>query len=158
VKLVGAVHLALKEIKDNEDLLKRVILELLQAGADTTRLPELDRDNGTHSQDESDDQAIFLASRTGQTAIVNLLLLYGVSATSQNRYGEFPLLVATKKGHREIVEILLQAEPAAVEMRGNRRQRALVTAIDEDKIEIAMLLIQKREFSTFKCRAGERPF
>jgi ankyrin repeat protein len=152
VKLDGAVHLALKEIKDNEDLLKRVILELLQAGANTTRLPELDRDNGTYSADktddgcEHDDEAILLASRRAQTAIVNLLLLYGVSATSQNRYGEFPLLVAMKKGHREIVEILLQAEPAAVEMEGNRGQRALITAIDEDKIEIAMLLIQKGNF------------
>jgi ankyrin repeat protein len=152
VKLDGAVHLALKEIKDNDDLLKRFILELLHAGADTMRSLEFDKGNGAHSEDESDDddehdyEAILLASRSGQTAIVNLLLLYDVPATSQNRYGEFPLLVATENGHREIVEILLQAEPAAVEMRGNRRQSALVTAIDEDEIDIAMLLIQKGSF------------
>jgi ankyrin repeat protein len=152
VNLDGAVHLALKEIKDNDDLLKRFILELLHAGADTMRSLEFDKGNGTHSEDESDDdderddEAILLASRSGQTAIVNLLLLYEVPATSQNRYGEFPLLVATENGHREIVEILLQAEPAAVEMRGNRRQSALVTAIDEDEIDIAMLLIQKGSF------------
>ncbi|GFF70323.1 ankyrin-1 [Aspergillus lentulus] len=162
VKLDGAVHLALKEIKDNEDLLKRVILELLQAGANTTRLPEFDRDIGTPSADEThdgyehDDEAILLASRSGQTAIVNLLLLYGVSATSQDRYGDFPLLVAMKKGHKEIVEILLQAEPAAVEMEGNRGQQALITAIDQDEVEIAMLLIQKGSFhpSTAALREG----
>ncbi|GIJ91436.1 hypothetical protein Asppvi_010401 [Aspergillus pseudoviridinutans] len=170
VKLDGAVHFALKEIKDNDNLLKRFILELLQAGANTMRLLEFDKDNGTYSEDERDDEyeyddedddyeyddeddeyerddeAILLASRSGQIAIVNLLLLYGASATCQNRYGEFPLLVAAKKGHREIVEILLRAEPAAVEMKGNRGQRALVTAIYEDEIEIAMLLIRKGSF------------
>lgn len=148
MRLDGAVHLALKEIKDNNDLLERFILELLQAGANTTRLPEFDKDNGTETDGgyEHDDEAILLASRSGQTAIVDLLLLYDVPATSQNQYGEFPLLVATENGHREIVEILLQAEPAAVEMRGNRGQQALVTAIDDDEIEIAMLLIQKGSF------------
>ncbi|EAW19529.1 Ankyrin repeat protein [Aspergillus fischeri NRRL 181] len=165
VKLDGAVHLALKEIKDNEDLLKRVILELLQAGANTTRLPEFDRDNGTHCEDETedenehetddvydddddddDDEAILLASRSGQTAIVNLLLLYGVSATSQNLNADFPLYVAVENGHREIVEILLQKEPAAVEMEGRYGQRALVVAIDHDEIEIAKLLVQQGRF------------
>jgi ankyrin repeat protein len=152
VNLDGAVHLALKEIKDNDDLLERIISELLQAGANTMRLSEFDKDNETHSEEESDDEygyddeAILLASRSGQTAIVNLLLSHGASAASQNRYGEFPLLIAAKKRHREITEILLRAEPAAVEMEGNRGQRALVTAIDEDEIEIAMLLIHKGSF------------
>jgi ankyrin repeat protein len=152
VKLDGTVYLALKEIKDNDDLLERIISELLQAGASTKRLLEFDKDNRTHSEGESDDEyehddeAILLASRSGQTAIVNLLLSHGTSATSQNRYGEFPLLVAAEQGHGEIVEILLWAEPAAVEMEGNRGQRALDTAIYEDEIEIAMLLIQKGSF------------
>jgi ankyrin repeat protein len=146
VNLDGAVHLALTEMKNNDDLLTQFILELLQAGANTMRLSEFDKDNATHSEDESDDEAILLASRSGQAAIVNLLLLHGASATSQNRYGEFPLLVAAEQGHEEIVQILLRAEPAAVEMEDGRGQRALDTAIDEDEIEIAMLLIQKGSF------------
>ncbi|KAF7118670.1 hypothetical protein CNMCM5793_008208 [Aspergillus hiratsukae] len=105
-----------------------VIYKLLEAGA------------------ELDDEDIILASRSGKTAIVSLLLSRGASATSRNRYGQFPLLIAVEERYREVVEILLRKEPAAVEMEANDGQRVLDTAIYRDEIEIARLLIKEGIF------------
>jgi ankyrin repeat protein len=142
VKLDGAVHLALKEIKDNDDLLKQFVSELLHAGANTTRSLEFDKGNGTHPEGERDEEAILLASRSGQTAIVNLLLSHGASTISQNRHGEFPLLVATKKGHREIVEILLQAGGTSAISQNRYGEFPLLVATKKGHREIVEILLQ----------------
>ncbi|GFF32144.1 isoform Er14 of ankyrin-1 [Aspergillus udagawae] len=107
---------------------EEVIYKLLEAGA------------------EHGDEDTLLASQNGLTDPVNLFLSRGASATFRNIYGEFPLYVAVENGHREVVEILLRKEPAAVEMEGRFGRRVLVMAIDYDEIEIAMLLIQQGSF------------
>ncbi|KAL7928945.1 ankyrin repeat protein [Trichoderma chlorosporum] len=131
VKIDGAVYFALEELsyKDCDDVLEDFLSELLKAGANTGKLQEVDNfehegededevmlDDEDESDDEamrdddveSDGEAIILASRRGQTAIVNLLLSHDALATARNKHGRFPLLVAVENGHEPIVKLLLE--------------------------------------------------
>ncbi|KAL7901866.1 ankyrin repeat protein [Trichoderma sp. SZMC 28014] len=107
VKLDGAVYFALKELsyKDSDDVLEKFLSELLKAGANTSK--SLEFDESFADKYERDDEAILLASRSGRTTIVNLLLIHGASATSRSKHGRFPLLVAAENGHEAVAKLLI---------------------------------------------------
>ncbi len=154
VNLDGAVYLTLQELSGMDDsiVLEEFLSELLKAGANTSKihintnceddgdeenggddgLNNQSGDNGEDDENEDDlrsqkgDDAVILASWSGETAAVNLLLSYGASATVQNDQGRFPLLVAAQNGHKEIVEILLQNAPStAIDMKDSYGWTAL---------------------------------
>ena len=156
VKLDGAIYFALKELsyKDNDDILEEFLLELLKAGANTSKSPEFDKNSehegeGEEDEDEdedeygSDDEAVLLASRRGQTAVVNLLLSHGASTTPQNKYGEFPLLVAAKNGHEEIVEAILEKDEVDVDSKDSSGRTPLWWAAANGHEAVAKLLLAK---------------
>ena len=155
LSLDGAVFFALKDQLPQRDLvLEGIISQLLSAGANTARQPELhDRPEPEDYDDEEDENdgrydadALVLASRRGLTGIVEMLLDHGAPAALQNDYGECPLLIATKSGHEDIVRILLSRAPSSVDMEDDGGDTALSIALDDDMVEITRLLLQEGKF------------
>ncbi|KAJ4856068.1 ankyrin repeats (3 copies) domain-containing protein [Trichoderma breve] len=95
---------------------EEVIWKLIEAGADLFKQQTwlifyaigFNKSFEDKDEDERDDEALLLASRRGQTAIVNLLLSHGISATWRDKHGDFPLLVAAENGYETIVKLLLE--------------------------------------------------
>ncbi|KAH7109608.1 ankyrin repeat protein, partial [Dendryphion nanum] len=158
--LDGGVYFAVKELSKGEDkVLESFISRLLEAGADTTKLPdfnksveqgvrdepddELDDELDDESEDAADNQALILASGQGQTKIVNLLLSYGASPIYQNEHGDFPLMEATLIRHEKLIETLLQADPSAATMQDDAGDTSLHIAVKHGHKNIVEMLIQK---------------
>ncbi|GFP54352.1 ankyrin-1 [Trichoderma asperellum] len=143
VKLDGAVYFALKELsyKDGDDILEEFLSELLKTGANTGKSPEFDKSSEDEDEvEERDDEAILLASRRGQTAIVNLLLSYGASATSRNKHGRFPLLEAAENGHEAVARLLIN-NGADVNASNKDGSTPLLWALQNGHEAVAKLLI-----------------
>jgi ankyrin repeat protein len=181
VNLEGAIYFALQELSsvDDGDVLEKFLSELLQAGANISKTQEIDmncemhmeeNDNYDHYEDtgvdeneadygsESDDDAVLLASRRGQAAAVNLLLSHGASATSQNKHGRFPLLVAAENNQEEIVKILLKSTPpTAVEMKDSSGRTPLSTAAESGHEGIVQLLLKNGANLETKDRFSRTP-
>lgn len=156
LSLDGGVYFAVKELSRAEDkVLESFISRLLEAGGDTIKLQDLDKTveqgNRSESEDESDDesdfalddQALILASRQGQTKIVDLLLSHGASSIYRNVRGEFPLMEAVMECHEKLVETLLQADPSAATMQDEDGETALHYAVENEFYEIAKILIRE---------------
>ncbi|CAN9191666.1 unnamed protein product [Alternaria alternata] len=155
LSLDGAVFFALKDQLPQRDLvLEGIISQLLSAGANTARQPELhdrpepeDYDEEDENDGRYDADALALASRRGLTGIVEMLLDHGAPAASQNGSGECPLLIATRSGHEEIVRMLLSRAPSSVEMEDDGGDTALSIALDDDMAEITKFLLEQGRFS-----------
>ncbi|RKK67319.1 hypothetical protein BFJ69_g14612 [Fusarium oxysporum] len=149
--LEGAVYFAISCLQraTYPDILKG----LLDANAGTSRYDglevgnfdegnEFDEENGDIFRDE---EAIFLASRNGNSEAVNLLLSYdlphGTSARLRNEDGDVPLRVAIMEGHLETAEFLLRAYPEAVLSRNYEGETALDAAITLDLLEAVRLFL-----------------
>ncbi|KAL1598572.1 hypothetical protein SLS59_006859 [Nothophoma quercina] len=158
LNLDGAVFFALEDRLSRQDPgLERVVLQLLNAGANTARSSELsdtvhpedynedeeDKDDGRHDND-----ALALASRRGLTSVVEMLLTHHAPVTSRNNVGECPLLIATRNGHEEIVQMLLRKAPSSVEIASEEGCTALEVAFDNDRLNIAGLLLRDGSFSS----------
>ncbi|KAI4940877.1 hypothetical protein J4E91_011134 [Alternaria rosae] len=155
LSLDGAVFFAIKDQLPQRDLvLEGIISQLLSAGANTARQPELhdrpepeDYDEEDENDGRYDADALALASRRGLTSIVEMLLDHGAPAASQNDSGECPLLIATRSGHEEIVRMLLPRAPSSVEMEDDGGDTALSIALDDDMAEITKFLLEQGRFS-----------
>ncbi|KAF9773739.1 hypothetical protein IL306_008400, partial [Fusarium sp. DS 682] len=125
--LVGGVYFAtqcLSRANHHNHILHEIMTDLLDAGAGTSRfvgfeIEDFDDDSDDDYEDgERDEDAIFLASRTGKAEAVSLLLSYDHSYCTLKRLrdenGWFPLLVAVLGGHLETAKVLLQAIPESV--------------------------------------------
>ncbi|KAK0758409.1 hypothetical protein N5P37_008807 [Trichoderma harzianum] len=155
VKLDGAIYFALKELsyKGCDNVLEEFLSELLKAGANTHKSQKFDE--SFEDKDEHDDEALLLASRSGQTAIVNLLLSHGASATSRNNHGRFPLLVAAENGHEPIVKLLLDNGGES----GDEAERAeaLLSASQKGQTAIVNLLLSRGASATAQDKHGRFP-
>jgi ankyrin repeat protein len=153
VNLDGLVFLVLRgQLQQGDQTLKTLVSKLLKVGADTTRVHDLEdeeeSDDGDMEMfDNADDDALFVATRSGQTELVNLLLSNGSSADIQNKRGETPLLIATKNNDREIAQTLLRNAPWAVEIEDVYGDSALTRAIKERSFDFMELLVQGGQFS-----------
>ncbi|EXK24731.1 hypothetical protein FOMG_18558 [Fusarium oxysporum f. sp. melonis 26406] len=135
--LEGAVYFAISCLERASD--PGILKGLLDADAGTYRYNDgevSNYDEGSYSDEEDidqDEEAIFLASRNGNTEAVNLLLSYdytrGFSARVRNKHGDVPLRVAIIQGHLETAKFLLRAYPEAVLLRNNEGQTALDAAM-----------------------------
>jgi ankyrin repeat protein len=151
-KLDGAVYFALTELSyEDNDVLGEFLSELLKAGANTSKSPEFDQSSEIENEDEEDDyesgyeyddEAILLASRRGQTAMVSLLLSHSASVTSRSNCGRFPLVVAVENGHEEVVKVLLRNAPSASAMEDFGGRTALDVALGADNEAIVKLLLE----------------
>ncbi|KAH7308422.1 hypothetical protein B0I35DRAFT_380188, partial [Stachybotrys elegans] len=123
VNLDGAVYFALQELSYGENArdLKEFVPILLEAGANTLKAPDthvmIEGEDNTDSEDDADseragdsedEEAILLASRTGQISMVGLLLSNGASTNSRNKNGSTPLSLASQNGHEAVVKTLLE--------------------------------------------------
>jgi ankyrin repeat protein len=172
-KLDGVVYFALKELSyENNDILEEFLSELLEAGANTSKSPEFDKNSENEDEDEedededeedesgyeSDDEAILLASRRGQAAMVSLLLSHSASVTSRSKYGKFPLVVAVENGHEEVVKVLLRNTPSASAMEDFGGRTALDMALRADNEAIVKLLLETGKINVdLKDSDGQTP-
>ncbi|KAF2831839.1 ankyrin, partial [Ophiobolus disseminans] len=156
LNLDGAVFFALTgQLPERDPTGEGIISQLLSAGANTARSLELndhpEPEDYDDEEDENDgrhdDDALCLASRRGLIGMVEMLLKHGASAALQNDNGECPLLIATRSGHKSIVQILLLRAPSSVEMADYDGNTALSVAMDNEQTEIVKLLLQGGSFS-----------
>ncbi|KAK1485584.1 hypothetical protein CCUS01_03724 [Colletotrichum cuscutae] len=152
VKHDGAIFFAVKDLPENVNLdVLEILSELLKAGGNTRKLSNFvwtfeDKDEDEYGYE---DEAIIVASRRGQTAVVSLLLSHGASADTECRAGQFPLLVAAHHGHEETVEVLFRNAPQMVERTGMDGLSALDIAVDMGHHGVAVrLLRQRNQFET----------
>ncbi|KAL6798490.1 ankyrin repeat protein [Trichoderma sp. SZMC 28012] len=154
-ELNGAVYFALKELsyKGCDNVLEKFLSELLKAGGNTHKSQDFNK--SYEDEDDYDDEALLLASRRGQTAIVNLLLSHGASATSRNKFGRFPLLVAAENGHEPIVKLLLE-NGGVVDAKNplHHGLTPLLGALQNGHEAVAKLLIDKGADIKISFRSG----
>ncbi|OLN86260.1 Ankyrin repeat domain-containing protein 50-like protein 2 [Colletotrichum chlorophyti] len=63
-----------------------------------------------NSMDKDGRNALFYAAMQGNSAITRLLLSSGAMVNTKDRYNATPLIVASRNGHKNAVEVLLEAE------------------------------------------------
>ncbi|KAF2443471.1 hypothetical protein P171DRAFT_389689, partial [Karstenula rhodostoma CBS 690.94] len=152
LNLDGAVFFALKGQPPQRDLvLERIVFQLLGAGANTARSLELNdvpqpedyEEDDEEEEDRYDSDALALASRNGLADIVEMLLSLDAPATSQNDFGECPLLIAVLNGHENIVKKLLLRAPSSVELADHLGSTALSIAKEDGREDITKLLLQE---------------
>lgn len=82
------------------------------------------------------------AANSGNIAEVRKLIANGkdINTDTVNRYGRSPLVLATRKGHIEVVKVLLDAG-ANINTAGDRGNTALIYAALYNEVEIAKLLL-----------------
>jgi ankyrin repeat protein len=163
LNLDGAVFFALKDqLPPRDPVLEHIVSQLLSAGANTAKSPEL---NGLRQPEDSDDEeeenddrydndALALASRRGFTGVVEMLLAHDAPASLQNDFGKCPMLIATENGHKDIVQMLILKDPASVELADHNGETALSIAADLGSLEIAKLLLQGGSFSSPESPSG----
>ena len=180
LNLSGAVCFALKDllipqsrtpeqhIFQKDPVLEIIITKLLRASASIKRSPDLEIAFEFGSEDmeiylPKDDDALIMASRGGLIDVVNLLLSHGASAISQNYFGECPLFVAAKQGHRKVVQILIKHAPSAIRIRDRRDHTALFAAFGQYSQGLIMAMLRSVDFSKsssllgFRNGSGEGP-
>ncbi|KAM0520575.1 hypothetical protein ACHAPE_002970 [Trichoderma viride] len=170
VKLDGVVYSVLRELSyeddDDDDVLKELLLEVLKGGANMSKSPDFNKSYENGSDDEGDDEdedegedgALLLASRRGQTAIVNLLLSYGASASSQNEYRKFALLEAVENGHEPIVKLLLEnGGDVNAKSTGTNGHTLLWAALGNRHEAVARLLINHKADVNASDEDGSTP-
>ncbi|WZH45846.1 Ankyrin protein 3 [Fusarium acuminatum] len=132
--LAGAVYFAIQCMDRSghcNAILHVLLRDLLGAGADTKRFvgSEIDGyDEADESDDEdfdSDEEAIFLASRHGKTHEISLLLSHGTPATVTDDMGNVALITAIRNRQFEAVKVLLQASPQTVLWKNGVRRSVL---------------------------------
>jgi ankyrin repeat protein len=156
LNLDGAVFFALKDRLPQRDLvLEHIVLQLLRAGANTARSLELndlrqpeDYDEQSEEEDRYDNDALALASRRGLISMIEMLLAHDAPAALQNARGECPLLIATRHGHEEVVQMLLLRAPSSVMTADDNGDTALSIAMNGIQVEMAKLLLEGGSFST----------
>lgn len=145
-KLEGAIYFAVTQFSNNnKDDIEWFISELLKAGANTSRLqsPDFDIDYGDDfdEDDERDGYAVLAATRRGQTAIVELLLLHGASVDCRDNSSRTPLLLAVWNLDREMVRVILPRARSTINTEDDSGNTSLTHAVLDNDLEIATLLI-----------------
>ncbi|KAM6514311.1 hypothetical protein FALCPG4_015461 [Fusarium falciforme] len=159
VKLDGAVCFVLKELsyKDDDLVLKEFVWKLLEAGANTLKIPEAGkRFDGDEDEDEDEDDAMLLASRTGQSSMVSLLLAHGTSTTSRNKHGSTPLLLALENGHEAVVRVLI-GHGADVNASNENGSTPLSWASQNGREVMVRVLIEKGADVNARDKYGSTP-
>jgi len=85
----------------------RCVLCLLQAGAKSSSL------------DEDGRSALWHAAAMGNSGIARVLVGGGARMDAANNGGEYPLCVACRRGHLDVVQVLLETEPLLQHMHPN---------------------------------------
>ncbi|KAF5672317.1 ankyrin protein 3 [Fusarium heterosporum] len=157
--LEGAVYFTIQCLNNSAqhtDALYELLSDLLQAGADTKRFAGFEiagYDDADVRDDEDfnpDEEAIFLALRSGNLQGMSLLLSNPYSATLTNNMGDIPLMIAIRGLDLEAAKILLQALPRTVLWKDEDGltvvDRSFYFMDDYDKIlEWAQLLIDESD-------------
>ncbi|KAM6487335.1 ankyrin repeat protein [Trichoderma sp. SZMC 28011] len=158
VQLDGAVYFALRELsyKGCDNVLEEFLSELLKAGANTYKSLKFDKSFEDRHEHDYDCEALLLASRRGQTAIVNLLLMghepivklllengADVNAEQTSNYGRTSLWVALLSGHEAVAKLLID-KGADVNVSDINGTTLLSCAILEENMRAVKFLITNK--------------
>ena len=98
--------------------------------------------------------AIFTAAHAGKPDIVRLLIGAGANVNqAEQRHGDTPLMRSAQNGHREVVQLLLQAR-AEVNAANKRGETALSMAATNDHSQVVELLLAAGADAGIKDRLG----
>ena len=136
------------------------IHEAVSAG-DTIKISELLRVDATLIDEPNDqgDRPLHTAARTGNSAIVRLLLGKGASVTIKAYDGATPLHRAVEHGKPEVVRLLIDAgaDVNAIDDRGETPLHAAALTQGKAAREIAELLLQHHATLDARSHAGLTP-
>ena len=83
---------------------------------------------------------LFIASYTGRTDIISLLLKANASPNLQHDEGTTPLYIASQEGHTDVISLLLKANANPNLQYGNGRTPLMIAALN-DRSQIVQLLL-----------------
>jgi ankyrin repeat protein len=96
-----------------------------------------------HEKSRSGDNAFFMAVRAGNAAMVRLMLENGAKVhekSSKTIVGISPLVLAVKKGYKDVVRTLVEYESIPEQI--SQRSNALMSAIETQQEDIVAVLIE----------------
>ena len=85
---------------------------------------------------------LFLASRTGDAIIVDILLRYGAKLDPINKLLETPLIIASRRGHAGVVGRLLVESKVSIDHKDNQGRTPLSYASKFGHAEVVHLLLE----------------
>jgi len=122
-----------------------VVQSLLAAGADSTAVTDQKR------------SALLYAASKNRYDIVNLLLAARVNVNEQDVVGQTGLHRAAGQGHMQSVTALLSADNCLVDVQDRYGNTALHYACEEERLEVARLLIKAGANTEVQNREEKTP-
>ena len=145
------------ELNHEEEDLCLPLIAAAVAGDWMTAQSCLERGMDENETTNCDRTAMFHAAKEGHLAIVRLLLEHGgADLEKSDSYGNSPLMVATWKGHVDVVCYLLE-QGANVNKADDHGCTSLHEAASEGHLEIAKLLMLYGAELNVKSDEGELP-
>jgi ankyrin repeat protein len=95
-----------------------------------------------YSEEEAEITPLVLASQSGHSRVVEILIKHGADLEAENRWGGRPLSVAAAGGHDEVVLQLLKAG-AKINAGGTNGNTALMSAAQEGQAKTVALLLKQ---------------
>ncbi|EXK28605.1 hypothetical protein FOMG_15074 [Fusarium oxysporum f. sp. melonis 26406] len=146
--LDGAVFFAtqcLCRAKGDTHSLYELVGDLLKAGGDTWRFSgvEINSFNDDDDDDEEDEEAIFVASRGGETALVDLLLSHGSSATLRGQGHAVPILLAIENGSPTTAIVLFRNSPETIFSKDANGMTAFELILRTAQVDLALKLVKE---------------
>ncbi|MFY7842731.1 MAG: ankyrin repeat domain-containing protein [Rhabdochlamydiaceae bacterium] len=95
--------------------------------------------------DKDDDSLLSILSMSGESEIFSILLEKGLSFETQNKEGKTPLMIASRRGHLNIVEQILERASSSYinQKQQSSGRHALFFAVENKQLEILKKLVDK---------------
>jgi len=101
--------------------------------------------------------ALYRAAWLGNAVIVSVLLKRGCDVNQQNLEGWSPLHAAADRGHKEVVELLVETFKANVNLQNKQGTTPLYHACEHGRYEVAKYLIEHGADVNLGAKHGWRP-
>jgi len=122
-----------------------IVRMLLDAGADAC------------AQTDQKRSALLYAASKNRTDILNILVAHRVDVNQQDVVGQTPLHRAAGPGHMESVSILLSTDNCLVDVQDRYGNTALHYACEEERLQVAKLLIKAGANTEIQNREEKTP-
>jgi len=132
---------------------------IIAASAGHQELAALLLDNGADINRTTDQgrTALLYAASKGRSELVSLLINKGADVNKADQLGATPLHRAAGPGHSDVVRLLLAADNTIVDCQDRYGNTALHTACEEERTEVAKLLISHGASREIQNREEKSP-